>query len=131
MAIPDSAIRFEYIADPADRLEYVAQFNVAGPNGEPKVLEDGEIIDEIIEVAPLPDSAALGLMVLDGTVDGRDRGPFIADDTQIEWWQTIEEESRADPAFDKEGSWVGVQISFRTDRDRDYQVTYIHKVKQK
>ena len=120
MAVPASAPVADQPMDPTDRVEFVAQFGEAV--GElSALLEDGETIDTL-EVAPAADAAALGFSILEGTVDGLDRGPWIADDVNVEFWAEVEEAERLNVAYTA-GVTLGAEITFTTNLGRRYQRT--------
>lgn len=120
MAIPASAPTIDQAIDPSDRVEFVAQFGLS-VDGRSPLLETGETI-ETLEITPLPDAAALGFTIMEGVVDALDRGPWIADNTNAEFWAEVEEANRGDAAYTA-GAILGAQVTITTSHGRRYQRT--------
>lgn len=120
MAVPASAPVADQPMDPGDLIDFVAQFGAAVGDAS-ALLEDGEII-VTLDVSPAIDAAALGFTIVEGEVDEIDRGPWIADDVNVEFWGEVEEAERLNAAFTN-GVILGAEITITTSLGRRYQRT--------
>lgn len=65
----------------------------------------------------MAEAVALGLIVLEGVIDGVDHGPFIADDTNILLRFEIDPACRSDPAYLGKGTPLPIEFTVQTDEE--------------
>ena len=102
MAIPPTASRFMATLDPHEELDFVV--SLAG------LLEEGELIASYILVI-LPEAVALGLEFMTGT--GRDHALRV-DKRAIDFWLSIDDAFKSDPAFDGGGVALPMEVTVVT-----------------
>lgn len=117
MTIPSTAPVAEDVMDPADIVDYVIDLS--------PLLDEGESFSQI-DFAVMPESVLLGLGIL--TVAPHEPEEFQPGQMRI--WVTVDASSRADTAWQGEGSPCGIEFTATTDRSRTFQRTVAIKVLQ-
>lgn len=124
MAIPLNAVVWDQPMDPADIIDYQADFR----DGQFPVLEATEVITAFVPTLPA-DAVALGVEIMSG--GGYD--PTSEEgDTSVKVWFKVDSGYQLNPAYDGEGQNFGVMFHITTDNApaREREKTYVLTVAQ-
>lgn len=113
------APRYVQHIDPADHAEFAMDFTT--------FLDSDETITDIQYIGIAPAGATLGVSI--DTTDAFK--PLITDDGKhVQYWPLVDEAKWNALAFDASGSLIDVRIRVLTDKNRRWERSAVHQVRQ-